>query len=196
MDKLKVELQLKNKTLTTYDNLAPKRLLVRACYTKASAVDRPWRKAADKIDVSLCEKQCPAGSPVVWAELQGCVNNHLPSKSRRCCLPAQRAHTDVMICAPPTSQPMKHLSAVLVHAAPACASHPPASCLGATLEPCQTNGYYCGHNHPLTFLPVTPLPFFSAAPHSRTRAAPLSSSPLSTTPPRPPTPLSGPSPRT
>lgn len=55
MDKLKVELQLKNKTLTTYDNLAPKRLLVRACYTKASAVDRPWRRAADKIDVSLCE---------------------------------------------------------------------------------------------------------------------------------------------
>jgi len=56
MDKLKVELQLKNKTLTTYDNLAPKRLLVRACYTKASAVDRPWRKAADKIDM---DKSCP-----------------------------------------------------------------------------------------------------------------------------------------
>jgi hypothetical protein len=61
MDKLKVELQLKNKTLTTYDNLAPKRLLVRACYTKASAVDRPWRKAADKIDVSLCEKSVLQG---------------------------------------------------------------------------------------------------------------------------------------
>jgi hypothetical protein len=61
MDKLKVELQLKNKTLTTYNNLAPKRLLVRACYTKASAVDRPWRKAADKIDVSLCEKSVLQG---------------------------------------------------------------------------------------------------------------------------------------
>src|SRR5690242_8767111 len=51
-DKLKVELQLKDKTLKTVDNLEPKRVLVRACYTKASAVDRPWRKADNVIDVS------------------------------------------------------------------------------------------------------------------------------------------------
>lgn len=51
-DKLKVELQLKDKQLKTYDNLQPKRVLVRACYTKSSAVDRPWRKANDVIDVS------------------------------------------------------------------------------------------------------------------------------------------------
>jgi len=55
-DKLKVELQLKDKKLKTFDNLEPKRVLVRACYTKASAVDRPWRKAADVIDK---DKSCP-----------------------------------------------------------------------------------------------------------------------------------------
>jgi len=55
-DKLKVELQLKDKQLKTYDNLQPKRVLVRACYTKSSAVDRPWRKANDVIDK---DKSCP-----------------------------------------------------------------------------------------------------------------------------------------
>jgi hypothetical protein len=52
-DKLKVELQLKDKKLKTIDNLAPKSLLVRACYTKASATDRPWRRANNVIDVSV-----------------------------------------------------------------------------------------------------------------------------------------------
>jgi hypothetical protein len=51
-DKLKVELQLKDAKLKTIDNLAPKSLLVRACYTKASATDRPWRRANNVIDVS------------------------------------------------------------------------------------------------------------------------------------------------
>jgi len=55
-DKIKVELQLKDKQLKTFDNLPPKRVLVRACYTKASAVDRPWRKANDVIDK---DKSCP-----------------------------------------------------------------------------------------------------------------------------------------
>lgn len=52
-DKLQVKLQLKDKQLKTIDNLQPKRVVVRACYTKSSAVDRPWRKAADVIDVSV-----------------------------------------------------------------------------------------------------------------------------------------------
>lgn len=52
-DKLRVDLQLKDKTLKTYDDLEPKRVLVRACYTKASAVDRPWRRSNDVIDVSI-----------------------------------------------------------------------------------------------------------------------------------------------
>lgn len=51
-DKLRVDLQLKDKTLKTFDNLDPKRVLVRACYTTASAVDRPWRKGNNVIDVS------------------------------------------------------------------------------------------------------------------------------------------------
>lgn len=55
-DKLRVDLTLKDKTLKTYDDLDPKRLLVRACYTKQSATDRPWRRANDVIDK---DKSCP-----------------------------------------------------------------------------------------------------------------------------------------
>lgn len=65
-DKLKVELQLKDKTLKTIDELKPKRVLVRACYTKASAVDRPWRKAADVIDVSVFFGWCLHMDGVWW----------------------------------------------------------------------------------------------------------------------------------
>jgi hypothetical protein len=57
-DKIRVDLQLKDKTLKTYDDLEPKRLLVRACYTRASAVDRPWRRSNDVIDVSSRAPVC------------------------------------------------------------------------------------------------------------------------------------------
>lgn len=55
-DKVRVQLTLKDKPLKTNGDLAPKRVLVRACYTKPSAVDRPWRKANDVIDL---DKSCP-----------------------------------------------------------------------------------------------------------------------------------------
>jgi hypothetical protein len=55
-DKLRVQLSLKNATLKTIDNLEPKRVVVRACYTKAAATDRPWRKANEVIDK---DKSCP-----------------------------------------------------------------------------------------------------------------------------------------
>lgn len=55
-DKVRVQLKLKDKALKTIDNLDPKRVLVRACYTKPSAVDRPWRKADNVIDK---DKSCP-----------------------------------------------------------------------------------------------------------------------------------------
>lgn len=57
-DKLRVDLALKDKTLKTMDDLSPKRLLVRACYTKQSATDRPWRRANDVIDVSVGANSC------------------------------------------------------------------------------------------------------------------------------------------
>lgn len=70
-DKVRVQLKLKDKALKTIDNLDPKRVLVRACYTKPSAVDRPWRKADNVIDVSLLRGA--GGSTMVMVALQVCL---------------------------------------------------------------------------------------------------------------------------
>ena len=43
---------MKGKTLKTIDDLTPKRVVIKACYSKPSATDRPWRKSNDVIDVS------------------------------------------------------------------------------------------------------------------------------------------------
>jgi hypothetical protein len=51
-DKLQVTAALKNSPIKTIDDLTPKRVVIKACYTKPSAVDRPWRKTNDVIDVS------------------------------------------------------------------------------------------------------------------------------------------------
>jgi hypothetical protein len=76
-DKLRVDLQLKDKTLKTYDDLEPKRVLVRACYTSASAVDRPWRRGNDVIDVSS-RALCILGTLCIMVEtVQLCAENSL-----------------------------------------------------------------------------------------------------------------------
>uniref|UniRef100_A0A383VNL4 High-affinity nitrate transporter n=1 Tax=Tetradesmus obliquus TaxID=3088 RepID=A0A383VNL4_TETOB len=55
-DKLQVTAALKGKTLKTIDDLTPKRVVIKACYSKPSATDRPWRKSNDVIDK---DKSCP-----------------------------------------------------------------------------------------------------------------------------------------
>eukprot|EP00775_Hariotina_reticulata_P008663 gene8663-8844_t len=55
-DKLQVTAALKSGPLKTIDNLPAKRVVVRACYTKPSIADRPWRKSNDVIDK---DKSCP-----------------------------------------------------------------------------------------------------------------------------------------
>ncbi|KAF6262132.1 hypothetical protein COO60DRAFT_674518 [Scenedesmus sp. NREL 46B-D3] len=55
-DKLQVTAALKETPLKTIDDLTPKRFVIKACYTKPSAVDRPWRKSNDVIDK---DKSCP-----------------------------------------------------------------------------------------------------------------------------------------
>jgi hypothetical protein len=51
-DKLQVTAALKKSPIKTIDDLTPKRVVIKACYTRPSAVDRPWRKSNDVIDVS------------------------------------------------------------------------------------------------------------------------------------------------
>jgi hypothetical protein len=51
-DKLLVTAALKDSPLKTIDDLTPKRVVIKACYTKPSTADRPWRKSNDVIDVS------------------------------------------------------------------------------------------------------------------------------------------------
>lgn len=53
-DKIKVTATLKGDAtqLKTLDNLPAKRVVVKACYSKPSTADRPWRKADTVIDVS------------------------------------------------------------------------------------------------------------------------------------------------
>ncbi|KAF8071332.1 NRT3.2 [Scenedesmus sp. PABB004] len=55
-DKLQVTAALKAAPLRTIDNLPPTRIVVKACYTKPSSTDRPWRKSNDVIDK---DKSCP-----------------------------------------------------------------------------------------------------------------------------------------
>lgn len=54
-DKLQVIATLKGGAaqLKTLDNLPAKKVVVKACYSKPSTTDRPWRKANDIIDVSV-----------------------------------------------------------------------------------------------------------------------------------------------
>jgi hypothetical protein len=57
-DKLKVTATLKGgaSQLKTIGDLPAKRVVVKACYSKPSTADRPWRKANDVIDK---DKSCP-----------------------------------------------------------------------------------------------------------------------------------------
>eukprot|EP00878_Enallax_costatus_P002739 GHUV01002928.1.p1 GENE.GHUV01002928.1~~GHUV01002928.1.p1 ORF type:complete len:265 (+),score=73.35 GHUV01002928.1:83-796(+) len=57
-DKLQLTATLKDGAtqLKTIDNLQPKKVFVKACYSKPSTADRPWRKANDVIDK---DKSCP-----------------------------------------------------------------------------------------------------------------------------------------
>jgi len=66
-DKLKVTAALKSGPLKTIDDLPAKKIVVKACYTKPSIADRPWRKTNNIIDVSgnisisCCTSHVPHG---------------------------------------------------------------------------------------------------------------------------------------
>jgi hypothetical protein len=55
-DKLQVTATLTSSPLKTIDNLPAKKVVFRACYTKPSIADRPWRKSNNVIDK---DKSCP-----------------------------------------------------------------------------------------------------------------------------------------
>lgn len=96
-DKLQVTATLRDGAtqLKTLDNLPAKRVVIKACYTKPSTADRPWRKANDVIDVSSWPSQQSCTSqlmiPYFWQRPATSLynNTRLSKHYKSKCLPAR-----------------------------------------------------------------------------------------------------------
>jgi hypothetical protein len=120
-DKLQVTAALKESPLKTIDDLTPKRVIIKACYTKPSTADRPWRKSNDVIDVSAI---AAAAAPPTAAAL---CTKHAALMPTIQLIPAQISYCCNSIAKPAAQQqPLRHaylsLSARVTH------QHTPACC--------------------------------------------------------------------